>query len=131
MGERPSATEPSSPTAANASVGASTLAQARSTVAAACPGASRWPSRPTSGRLPTAAGPPTTPEAASPATSSMITVRLPSAFAAKIPPGDPGGAAQRLPRKDPRWRPQGDEQVSPRAEPALAGEDVAGDQRRQ
>ena len=88
MGERPSATEPSSPTAANANVGASALAQASSTALAACPGASRWPSRPTSGRLPAAASPPTTPEAASPTTSSMMMVRLASAFAAKIRRGD-------------------------------------------
>ena len=72
----------------SASVGASAQAQASSTAPRALAGASRWPSRPTSGRLPTTARPPTMLETARPTTSARITVGLASALATKIRRGE-------------------------------------------
>ena len=112
IGERPKMTDASSPIAAKARIGASAQSHASSSFPAASAGASWWPSRPVSGRLPTTS-PPTMPETASPGTHIS----------------EDGEARQCLGDEDPPRRAHRHQQVAPGAEAVLGGEHVTGDDR--
>ena len=87
-GERPSATDPSRPTAENASMGGTMLSQASRTVRVSSPERMMCPSRPGSGWLPIEIRPPAIDDTTRAERSAMVTVSAASAFDRKIRRGE-------------------------------------------